>query len=287
LVKVDRDVPGAVEVLRGERFDAVVDVASFSVPWVRDALGAISSPHWTFVSSINAYPDTETMYQTAESPLHQPIPGLDTVDFGKTTPDEYGALKVACENLVREAAEHAFIVRPGQITGPGDYMDRFSYWPARFQRGGRVVVPDVEGHPFQHVDARDLAAWIVTAGEERLVGSYDAVSPVVDFGRTLREIADLVAAQDTELVPFTAEQLTAAGVGPWLGPKTLPCWLPREKWGIVSHDATTAWNAGLTFRPLHETVEVALAEELEKGFVRERKAGLTPAEEEAVLAQAR
>jgi nucleoside-diphosphate-sugar epimerase len=282
---VDRDVPGAVDVLGGQRFDAVVEVASTSLRWVRDALSAVVAPHWTFVSSINVYADRATMRQDTGSPLLEPVPGLEVIEMATARPEEYGALKVACENEIRDKAGQAFVVRPGLITGPGDYTDRFGYWPARFQRGGRVVVPDVQGHPFQHVDARDLADWIITAGEQRLEGVYDTVSPVADLAETLRQVADLVAPEDTELVPVTPERLAEAGVGTWMGPKTLPCWLPRESHGMISHDATTAFRAGLKTRPIQDTVEVALADEQEKGFVRQRKAGLTPAEEEMVISK--
>jgi nucleoside-diphosphate-sugar epimerase len=287
LVQADRDVPGAIDVLDGQRFDTVVEVASTSLPWVRAALSAIEAPHWTFVSSVNAYADRATRNQNPESPVLQPIAGLEVIDMATATPEEYGALKVACENEIRDAAEHALIIRPGLITGPGDYTDRFGYWPARFHRGGRVVVPDVQDHPFQHIDARDLADWIVTAGEQRLEGVYDAVSPMVDLGETLRQIANLVAPEGTELVPVTPEKLVEAGVGPWMGPKTLPCWLSEASHGMISHDATTAFQAGLRTRPFQDTVEIALADELEKGIARQRKAGLTPEEELSVLAQVR
>ena len=162
-------------------------------------------------------------------------------------------------------------------------MDRFGYWPARFSRGGRVVVPDTPQQPIQHIDVRDLAAWIVTAGEQRLTGAYDAVGPVLELGPTLRDIAALVAAEGTELVPTSPDKLIAAGVNPWSGPRSLPLWLPRSHYGLVSHDATSAWAAGLQCRPLSETVEAALADERARGLDRPRTAGLTAEEEIALL----
>jgi hypothetical protein len=136
-----------------------------------------------FVSSINVYADTLTLGQTTDAVLCEPV--LDTKHFDmftELTVERYGGTKVASENAVRErmGADRAFVVRPGVISGPGDLMDRFGYWAARFARGGRALIPDTPHQPVQHIDVRDLAAWIVTAGEQHLTGTYDAISPVLE-----------------------------------------------------------------------------------------------------------
>lgn len=167
--------------------------------------------------------------------------------FTELTVERYGGTKVSSENAVRKrmGSERAFVVRPGIISGPADGMDRFGYWAARFARGGRVVVPDAEHQPIQHIDVRDLAAWIVSAGEQRLGGTYDAIGPVLELGPVLREAAGLVGATDLELVPIDTGTLTEAGINPWGGPKSLPLWLPVDKHGLVAHDPTPALQAGL------------------------------------------
>src|SRR5204863_1392417 len=135
-----------------ERFDAVVDVAKISYPWVERALDVLgdNAGHWTFVSSISAYADEETRGQRTDGPMLPPKrehvdAGVETID-----PKLYGSIKVASENTVRERlGDRAFVVRPGLITGPGDGTDRFGYWPARMARGGRVLVPDAPDQPSQ------------------------------------------------------------------------------------------------------------------------------------------
>ena len=47
-------------------------------------------------------------------------------------------------------------MRPGYIVGPGDPTDRFSYWPARFDRGGQILAPGSPDNDLQFVDVRDL-----------------------------------------------------------------------------------------------------------------------------------
>ncbi len=241
-----------------------------------------------FVSSINVYADTLTLGQTTDAVLCEPV--LDTKHFDmftELTVERYGGTKVASENAVRErmGADRAFVVRPGVISGPGDLMDRFGYWAARFARGGRALIPDTPHQPVQHIDVRDLAAWIVTAGEQHLTGTYDAISPVLELGPTLREAAELVGADDLELVPVDPETLTEAGINPWGGPTSLPLWLPPDKYGLVAHDPAPALAAGLAPRPLADTVYTALADEQARGLDRPRTAGLTPAEEQALLEQ--
>lgn len=288
LVKVDRDAPDGLAPLAGLDFDAVVDVATMSYPWVQEALRVLGTRarHWTFVSSINVYADAVTVGQNEDAVLHEPAESgaaaLERIEH----PHLYGGIKVACENAVRAALdERALIVRSGLIVGPGDVSDRFGYWPARISRGGRVAVPDVPEQPTQVVDVRDLAAWIVDAGEGGVAGTFNGVGPSLPFGELLGLIVKTVGAPDTELVPVTEEHLDRAGVQVWRGQKSLPLWVPPEDRGFMAHDHTRAVAAGLTHRPIEDVVTDVLAHErhLGLGLDREREAGLTPAEEAELL----
>ncbi|QUH05462.1 epimerase [Saccharopolyspora erythraea] len=283
LVKVDRDAPGSVDVLAGERFDAVVDVAKMSYPWVRDALAAVGSTagHWTFVSTVNVYAETATATGELLEPLTEPPAEIPDDQLAGV----YGAIKVASENAVRDTVgDRAFIVRPGLITGARDATDRFGYWAARFARGGRVLVPDEPAQPIQHIDVVALAKWIVDSAEQRTTGTFDATGPVLELGSLLREVAVLVAPEDTELAAVAPADLAEAGVNPWSGPKSLPFWAPKTHYGVVTRDGSAAWGAGLGIRPLVGTVQDALDTERRLGTDRERKAGLTRGEEAALLA---
>ncbi|MCG8924493.1 NAD-dependent epimerase/dehydratase family protein [Lentzea sp. CC55] len=279
LVRVDRDRPGAFDALAGERFDAVVDVSKYSVNWVRDALEAFGSttPHWTFVSSISVYAD----HATGSNELLPPLEDNPAEEF---TAERYGSVKVAGEIAVREAvAGRDFIVRAGLITGPDDPSDRFGYWPSRLARGGRVVVPDSPDLGFQHIDARDLAQWIVFAAEERVTGTYDSTGPVMPFQMAIGEIAGATAAPGTQLVPVAESVLKELNINPWAGPRSLPLWLPREWAKMVGRDVGNALANGLRVRPLAETALDSLEYERGLGLDRPRKAGLTEQEEREIL----
>ncbi|WP_340563531.1 NAD-dependent epimerase/dehydratase family protein [Streptomyces sp. GSL17-111] len=288
LVRVNRDTDSGLAPLAVERFDAVVDMAPISYPWVRRALQALagSAGHWTFVSTINVYADTATVGQRADAALVDPVPeqsSRELRDGDLEGSQRYGAIKVAGENAVRETmGERAFVVRPGLIVGPGDPYDPFGYWPARFARGGRVLVPDVPKQPVQYIDVRDLAGWIVDAGERGLAGDYDGVGPAQLLPDLLAEIAAAVGAP-VELVPASSERLTEAGVNQWSGRRSLPLWLGPSHHGLGGRDAQPSLDAGLRIRPLADTVASVLAWERERGLDRPRNAGLTLAEEAELL----
>lgn len=285
LVRVDRDDETGLAPLAGERFDAVIDVARISFPWVRRALAALAptTRHWTFVSTISVYADHTTIGQRPGAPVLPPLEEQVGTDEPVGDPDRYGAIKVASENAVRDAmGERAFVVRPGLITGEGDPTDRFGYWPARMARGGRVVVPDTPDQLVQYIDVRDFARWVLDAAEQGLAGTYDAIGqpgPLLDL---LAGIADTVGAE-VDLVPIAPAALEAAGVEPWSGRRSLPLWLPETHRGMAAHDPTPCLAAGLRPRPLPDAVSGALAHERALGLDRVRRAGLSPAEEADIL----
>jgi 2'-hydroxyisoflavone reductase len=292
LVKVDRDAEDGLASLAGQDFDAVVDVSPLSFPWVSRALDAFGARagHWTFVSTVNVYADVKTRGQTpATGPLVPPLEQHATRDDLTAAGEDgvllYGGIKVASENAVRAAmGDAAFVVRPGLITGSWDRSDRFGYWPGRFARGGRVLVPDLPGQEIQTIDVKDLARWILDAGEKGLAGTFDAVGPRRPTNAMIEEIAAAVGFGG-EIVKATKEQLTEAGVNPWGGPKSLPLWAPDGYDGFKSHDPTPSLDADMPVRPFAEAVTDALERERELGLDRPRKAGLSLDEEKEVLAK--
>lgn len=294
LFRADRDAPDALAGLADTRFDAVVETATLSLPWVHRALRAVSADHWTFVSSISVYADTHTRGQTARSAPLRPALPHDTTSYDPAHDPEpsqarYGGVKLACEHAVREATgDRSFIVRPGLVIGPGDDVGPFGYWPLRMARGGTAVVPPDEAAdgsplPAQCLDVRDLAAWIVDRACERASGVFDAAGPPVPLRSLLGEVADAVGHDALELVPVPEDILRNAGVQPWTGPRSLPLWPPRELYGALSRDVASSVDAGLRSRPIGETAEAVLRDRLDRGAGKRPVAGLTPVEEAAVL----
>ncbi len=252
MVEVDRTQPLPD---LGE-FDAVVDVARHP-SWVRGAVAAYPQAHWVFVSTINVYADDATPGGTPETlPLVEPI--QEDVDLGEN-PDAYGPMKVACEQAVLDGAASAMVVRPGLIVGPEDPTGRFSYWPRRLAAGGEVLAPGDPADAMQVIDARDLAVWIVDTCEQRRTGIYDGIGPSMALADLLAQCADGVDAEHTWTWVDQAF-LTEAEVEPWMGPGSIPLWLPRPEYdGLPAHDVQPSLDGGLVVRPLAETTRDTLA----------------------------
>ena len=240
----DRDQD--LSALRGRSFDAVFDPSGYRPEQVRAVLQALGgrSPHYAFVSSISAYGSFPPGRSCDEgSALAQGSQG-------------YGALKARCEEALAEALPgRAAVVRPGLIAGPHDPTDRFTYWPRRMSRGGEVLAPGRPERPIQFIDVRDLAHWCVLLAEQRRDGIFNAVGPGsrLSMGGFL-EACRLALGSQARLHWVPDEELAAAGVKPWT---ELPLWIPDadpDSGGMLLADNRRAIAAGLSFRPLADTI---------------------------------
>jgi 2'-hydroxyisoflavone reductase len=255
-VRWDRDQPVPPELTAASStggYDAVVDVARHPSR-VRSAVAAFPSAHWVFVSTINVYSDESSPGGRPDTlPLHVPI---TTDEDPMSGPEVYGAMKVACEQIVQDGAVSATVVRPGLIVGPGDPSGRYTYWPARLgdaASGDQVLAPGTPDDVVQIIDVRDLASWIVDCAEARTVGAFDGTGPTTRVGDVLAETATGVGASP-ELVWANQDFLQDQGVQPWMGDQSIPLWLPRPEYdGMMDHDLSPSFAAGLTTRPIAET----------------------------------
>jgi nucleoside-diphosphate-sugar epimerase len=237
--------------------------------------------HWTYVSSISAYADLGPTGGTEAGALCDPLPE----DADESDMSRYGEMKSACELAARTAVgDQLLVTRPGLLVGPGDDSDRFGYWPARFARGGRVLVPDTPDVLTQVLDARDLAAWIVDAFGRGDVGVYDAVGPAMRFADVL-SVCAAAAGFQAETFAAAPAWLIEHDVDYWAGSESLPLWLPPELAGMTSRSGEAAVAAGLIRRPLDQTVADVLLDERRRGLERIRRAGLSPERELELLTE--
>jgi 2'-hydroxyisoflavone reductase len=287
-VRADRDDPDALDRVRCEDWDALVDV-SRQPGQVRAAVAALSERvgHALFVSTGNVYADHSTPGQDETAGLLPPLPG-DVME----SMESYGEAKVACEQAVVAGfgAERSLLARAGLIGGPGDVSGRTGYWPVRMARpageDGAVLLPDAPAQPTQVLDVRDLAGWLVTSAERRLPGAFDTTGATVSLGEHL-ETAQRVAGHDGPLVVVSSEWLLEHGVEPWMGERSLPLWIPDESYaGFLTRESARARAAGLVTRPLEETLADVLEWELQQGVDRVRSAGLRRDDELSLLAEA-
>ena len=256
-------------------FDLVVDVAR-QPGHVRGALAALSerAANWVFVSSCSVYARQDE-HGADESAQLLPAALGDLV-----TAEQYGSGKVACEQAVTRArGSRALIVRSGLIVGGGDPSERFGYWPSRFalaaDDGGPVVMPAQVDRPVQWVDVVDLCAWLLTAGLAGVTGIVNAMGPAAPLGAVLAQAARTARFGGEQVIVDDAG-LVAGGVAQFMGPRSLPLWLPDTGWsGFFDRDCTSARTLGLRQRPLADTMADALDTEQRLGLGRRReRAGL-------------
>jgi 2'-hydroxyisoflavone reductase len=249
----DRD--GDLRALEGRSWDGVVDTSGYvprivrqSAELLRDAVG-----RYVFVSSISAYDDFSGPIDEGTPVARLEDPATEEVE------EHYGALKAACETVIEDVyGDRGANVRAGLIVGPYDPTDRFTYWPRRLAAGGDVLGPGDSAAPVQFIDARDLAAWLVKLALYGPGGVFNATGPAepltfVDF----LERARTVIGSNAEVVWVDERTVLGADVEAW---SELPLWLPGDDYaGMARADTRRARAAGLTLRPLEETVVDTLA----------------------------
>jgi 2'-hydroxyisoflavone reductase len=264
---------GQLEALRGREWDAVIDTCGYVARIVRQSAELLRErvPHYTFVSSISVYASF-VQGSSEEDPIRE-AEAPDEVDM-----EYYGERKAECERAVSGAyGEDALLVRPGLIAGPHDPTGRFTYWPHRIARGGDVLAPEPRDAAVQFIDVGDLASFTLKLVEERAAGAYNATGPVP--GLTMEQLLErcrTVANPNARLVWVDYAFLRDRDVGEWM---ELPLWMVDPEWiGIHDADVSKAVAAGLTFRPLEDTIRATLefAELAES-------AGLEPKKERELL----
>ena len=180
-------------------------------------------------------------------------------------------------------------MRPGLVVGPYDNTDRFTYWPARLLRGGTVLAPGRPGRLTQFIDVRDLGDWMVRALEAKRAGVFLATGPdaPLPFGEVLAACARVAGkrgAPSSTLCWVDDGVLLAHEVAPWM---EMPLWIPEnedEMAGFMRADNAKARAAGLTFRPLEDTIEATLDWDWTRPADAPRIAGLAPEKEARILA---
>jgi len=283
----DRREPGSLaDALAGDTWDAAWDTWAQEPVVVRDAARLLDGRvrHLTYVSSRSVY-----TWPIAPG-ANESAPVVDA-DAAGTDPDDYPLAKRGGELAVlAEFSGELLLTRAGLILGPYEIVGRMPWWLQRIERGGVVPAPGPPDRGLQYIDARDLAEFGLSCGENGTTGTFDTVSRA---GHAT--MAELLAAclevtgSDAELAWLTPEQIEAAGVSGWTD---FPIWSPPtgEMAGLHDGDTSAAAAAGLVCRPIADTVADTWAWLQAEGLPprpagREGQLGLSADQEEALLNQ--
>jgi 2'-hydroxyisoflavone reductase len=257
LEQIHGDRDGGLDVLTGRRWDAVIDTCGYIPRHVRDSATFLADKvdHYTFISTISVYADNNIVNMDESGPLGT----LEDETVEQVTGDSYGPLKVLCEKAATEGMRgRALHVRAGLIVGPYDRSDRFTYWPVRVARGGDILAPGHPQDPTQFIDVRDLGLWTVRATEDRLTGPYNATGP--DYPLTMGQLLETCQRVINPNAAFTWVDdafLEKHEVGAFV---EMPMWIPqKDNAGFSTINCQKALAAGMTFRPLEDTIRDTLA----------------------------
>ncbi len=273
-------------------WDATVDCSAYfprQVTRLASTLGGRGGAY-VHISSTSAYREDVTPGFSEDAALRT-MADPDTHELNGET---YGALKALCELAAHrafgggavaggpsgEAGVPVCVVRPTYVVGPWDHTGRFTWWVERVARGGRILAPGPAGNPFQIIDARDLAEFVVLLSHRATRGNFHACWPVppFSFGDFLDLLLEVVGPPDAELVWVNPAPLIAAG----LTSGELPLWEGEGPGlNVGTADPTRALDAGLTPRPLAETVLQTHQHEL--AHRRQLPVGLNPDRERDLL----
>ncbi len=278
----DRD--GGLDVLVGKKWDAVIDTCGYVPRLTRASAEALKDAvkHYTFISTISVYGDLSIVNMDESAPLGT----MEDESVEEITGETYGPLKVLCEQSINEVMgkDRALHVRAGLIVGPHDMSDRFTYWPHRVAKGGDMITPCTPEGETQFIDVRDLANWAIRATEAKQSGAFNATGPATPL--TMGEL--IASCQKASVNPanpiwVTDEFLQENEVGSFV---EMPLWIPNvpDYAGFNNVSSQRAIEAGLTYRPLNETVADTLAWVKERPSDYEWRGGLKP-EKEAELLQ--
>ena len=258
----DRTIPAdLLRLAEHGPWDAVVDTSASALAPKDVLVGAKAlesvTGQYVYVSTVSAYQGWPDEPLTEASAVLDGPADADA-EYGRMPdgwdgPDlHYGRQKAGTERavLVSYGEDRTTIMRPGVILGPGEYVGRLPWWLNRAARGGRIVAPGSPDKTIQPVDVRDVAAFALDRANAKLGGVFNVTAPI---GRetmggflaacleTTGGVGHLEWAPDALLVEYKVRQWTE-----------LPLW--RTHAGVWQIDSSGAYAAGLTCRPLAETV---------------------------------
>ncbi len=272
-------------------WDATVDASAYFPRQVRSLAETLAGRggRYVYVSTVSAYATPQEPGINEDAPLLT----LEDPTVEQVTNETYGGLKALCE----AAALRYFggqdlesglpvvpvsIVRPTVVIGPYDYTYRFTWWVMRAARGGEMLVPGPKENPFQVIDGRDLADFVVRLATGEASGTYHTVSPAepCTFEGFLTEVVEEIAPAGTSLTWIDPDEISELEISE----SAFPLWLGTDPLRLLDTvDPRRALEAGLTPRPLRQSIREIYAHEREHPAQVPASMGLTVAQEQELL----
>ncbi len=249
--------PVDLKSLEGRTWDACIDTSGYWPEFVEASAKQLAKQvkHYVFISSISVYPG----FGKSNDPIDENSSLGDLKPRDQYKGFDYGAFKALCEQACEAAMPGRVAnVRPGLIVGDRDATRRFGAWPLRVHRGGEVLAPGKPKGHCQFIDVKDLGAWSVLLAEQKTAGVFNAngFPGHLSFEEFLHGCKAAIRT-DVTFTWVDEAFLEAQKVRAW---REMPNWMPVKDLPWVNVEK--AIKAGLTFRPISNTIQDALAWDL-------------------------
>ncbi len=244
-----------LKALENRKWDVVIDNSGRNVEWTKATANLLKDNvgMYMYTSSTGVYYPYLTNDISEDTKLVLSMP--EGLTENETYEQEYGVMKGNSELEAIKAfgKERTIIIRPTYMIGPADKTDRFIHWPIRLAKGGEILVPGKKEDPIQYTDVRDIAEWFIRLAENKQYGTYNGVGPksaqtmqefVKEAAKTFDVESSLVMIDDYD---FLKENKVYYSV-PWIMGD-------EKKYGSARISNSKSIAAGLTFRPLTDTVK--------------------------------
>lgn len=240
--------------IQGRCWDVVFDTWAGDASFVETSVAHLSGNvrQYVFVSTISVYANFSTLGTTEKAPL------ISTAAARGDATSIYRFNKAMAENALRSVSScEVLVLRPGIIVGPNDYIDHLGFWVRQLRKQGCVQVPDARDRPVQLIDVRDLCSWSLDLVEKGRSGVFNAVGPATPllFNEVIHDCHRLGGCVSE--IKWVDELVLSDPRQPATDWTRFPLWIPEqdlEYRGFFSISNVAAVEAGLTFRPLDETI---------------------------------
>jgi 2'-hydroxyisoflavone reductase len=235
--------------LEGSRhWDAVIDVWTHEPTLAASAATLLKdrTDHYLYVSSIGVYASYSQPSMNEDAPI-LPYNGKE---------EDYSPAKAESERRLKATVGSKLtIVRPTGIAGwRGSGPDVLS-WLLRAQSGGRHIGPGDGSDPYQIVDVKDVARFLVTSVERQITGTFNLTGRVMTF-REFLAACNKATNSNAEWIWIPRDLLAKEGIADWnhfMGWRSDPAWR-----GFSQISSEKAFSAGWEPRSFTETASDSL-----------------------------
>lgn len=248
----DRNVPSDLARLAGQRFDACIDTCAYFPAQVDLLASVLRVGHYCLISTVYVYADRDALLDE-----RAPLDRTPVAQGTALTPQNYGALKVHCEEAaLARFGNTSLSLRPSIIIGMGDHTERLLFWMRLASVHGKRLDISDRSPVVQLVDVRDLAHFTARCIETGRQGAVNVCGESASHSALLDSIASITGRQ-LACESVREEELTKLGLAR----------LPYCEGGhLARHDTALSRDWGFGGRDLRDSLADIHADCLRHGF---------------------